>query len=173
MSKFSEQAHAQVNQLKQNKYVLQARAWYDGLNQRDQRFVKVVAILFVSALLFNWIWHPVMQMETHAQKRYESALKLHQHMKDNAPSGTSTSTTSNDGSLLGIVNSIAKAKGVTLKRFEPNGTTGLRVWLDKVDFNKAIDWIETLEASKGITAEQMNIEKVNSGIVNIRAVFKS
>jgi len=42
-----------------------------------------------------------------------------------------------------------------------------------VDFNKAIDWIETLEATKGITAEQINIEKVNPGIVNIRAVFKS
>jgi type II secretory pathway component PulM len=41
-----------------------------------------------------------------------------------------------------------------------------------VSFDSSIDWIETLESQKGFKVEQISVDKVGAGTVNLRAVLK-
>ena len=149
--------------------------WYLALSERDRNIVKAVSVLFMVAIFISWIWQPMVNSSKAADSRLVSELKFHAFMKDNAHKVSSGRAPSggNQGSILGTVNQLAKVKGLALKRFEPEGSNGLRVWLDKAEFNKVIDWLELLEAEKGISVEQISIDKVNSGIVNLRVVLKS
>ncbi len=151
-------------------------AWFSALTSRDQSLVKGLSILVVLALIISWTWQPSQKAVTSAETRLASELKFHQKMKENAhlfSSGSTTSGTSFQGSILSLVNNTAKAKNIALKRFEPEGKRGLRIWLDQAHFNSVIDWLETLESQKGITIEQISIDKVSPGFVNLRAVLKA
>ncbi len=151
-------------------------AWYSGLASRDQLMVKGLSAIIMIALLFVWIWQPSVDAKQKANQRFQSELSFHNKLKENAflfNSGKAINQSSTGGSILSIVNNSAKAKNIVLKRFEPEGQDGLRVWLDRANFNSVIDWLETLESQKGISIEQISIDKVTPGLVNLRAVLKS
>lgn len=168
--------HNFKRQLEQSALYISTKSWYEQLAERDQKIVKAISVIVVAALLFSWVWQPVMQGRAEAESRYVKELKFHNKMKENAylfsqaSSGASTGT---GGSILSTVNNTAKVKNIQLKRFEPDGDSGLRIWLDKVNFDAAIAWLELLETTRGITVEQISIDKVEPGIVNIRAVLQS
>ncbi|GAA6133374.1 hypothetical protein NBRC116188_01630 [Oceaniserpentilla sp. 4NH20-0058] len=162
-------------QLEQSSLYKSTHNWFTNLAEKDQKLVKLLGIVVSIAIVYSWVWSPVSQKRDSAIKRYESEMAFHTKMKENAylfGAGTSTSAGGNK-SILSTVNNTAKVKNIHLKRFEPDGDTGLRIWLDKVNFNSAIDWLELLESSRGIKVEQISIDKVEPGIVNIRAVLKS
>ncbi len=163
-----------MQQLKASSLYQGASAWLNGLSQRDQQLVKVFSILIAITLVFAWVWQPTYASVQKAEKRFASELKFHQSMKENAYLFSSSSRTGAPikGSILSLVNNSAKAKDISLKRFEPEGKTGLRIWLDQANFNSVIDWLDELETQKGITVEQISIDKVSSGLVNLRAVLK-
>lgn len=160
-------------QIKSNAAIQNALNWYEHLASRDQKVVKGIALIMSLALVFSWVWLPSVTAKNKAEKRFESALSFHEKMKSNAHyfSGAKQGNTSSNGSILSVVNNTAKAKGVQLKRFEPDGNGGLRIWLDQVSFDSAIDWLELLEKEKGLKVEQISLDKVKPGIVNIRATL--
>ena len=175
MDKLASQLEILQSKILDSKYVRAVSTWFNALTERDQLIVKVLAGIIVAALFFAWVWQPLHKSNQAAHSSLASEMKFHAFMKDNAHKVSASAPSFNpaQGSILGTVNQLAKAKGIALKRFEPEGSNGLRVWLDKVEFNKAIDWLELLEAEKGIAVEQISIDKVSSGIVNIRVVLKS
>lgn len=147
--------------------------WYIQLPSRDALVVKTLSVLIILALIFTWIIQPITNSKKAAEKSLASELRFHDKLKQNAYLfKTGSKGTVSKGSILSQVNSLAKVKNIQLKRFEPEGASGLRVWLEKVNFNSAIDWIETLGVERGITVEQISIDRVKSGVVNLRAVLK-
>ncbi len=162
-----------LHQLEQSTLYKSSSNWFNQLSDRDQKVVKAIGIVFLIALLFAWVWQPVSQGKIKAESKYQSELKFHQKMKDSAHLfGSSNVSSSGGGSILSTVNNTAKVKNIQLKRFEPEGDNGLRIWLDKANFNAVIDWLELLETTRGIRVEQISIDKVDSGIVNVRAVLQ-
>ena len=162
-----------------NKHVLSSalyknsQTWFSSLSPRDQKMLKSLGLLFLLALMFTWVWQPSHDAQQKAQNKFNAELKFHQNMKENAFrfSGKQSASVDNNGSILSLVNNTAKAKSIVLKRFEPEGEKGLRIWLDQANFNATIDWLETLEKDKGITIKQVSIDKVKPGIINLRAVL--
>ncbi len=153
-----------------------ATTWFNALGSRDQILVKALSALIALALIFTWTLQPSQAAVKSAESRFNKEFKFHQKMKENAhlfAGSGSNNTGSFKGSILSLVNNTAKAKNIALKRFEPEGDKGLRVWLDQVNFNSVIDWLELLEVQKGITIEQISIDKVSPGLVNLRAVLKA
>jgi general secretion pathway protein M len=148
--------------------------WYQSLPPRDALVLKVLAILIALALVFTWLVQPTIASVKQAESNLANELKFHAKLKENAylVKGASSSASKDNESILSLVNSLAKTKGIKLKRFEPNGDNGLRVWLEKVEFDSSIDWIGTLESQKGIKVEQISVDKVETGTVNLRAVLK-
>jgi len=148
--------------------------WYGQLAPRDKKIVKVLSITIIITLVFAWIWQPVISGKQKAINKYQNEMTFHAKLKENAYLFSSGDVSNVSGqSILTTVNNTSKVKGIQLKRFEPDGPNGLRIWLDAVNFNSLIDWLELLETSRGIKVEQISIDKVNSGIVNVRAVLQS
>lgn len=148
--------------------------WYSQLAVKDQLIVKTLLVFVLIALVFAWVWQPVVIGKEKAEKKFNTEMNFHKKMKENAYlfTNSSDSTSTSGASILTTVNSTAKVKNIQLKRFEPDGKTGLRIWLDQVNFNSLIDWLELLETTRGIKVEQISIDRVNSGIVNARAVLQ-
>lgn len=151
-----------------------ANNWYGQLASKDQLIVKILLILVLIALVFAWVWQPVISGKEKAERKFNAEMSFHKKMKENAYLFSNSGQTISEGgaSILTTVNSTAKVKNIQLKRFEPDGKTGLRIWLDQVNFNALIDWLELLETTRGIKVEQISIDRVNSGIVNARAVLQ-
>ncbi|MAA70819.1 MAG: hypothetical protein CL679_03710 [Bermanella sp.] len=149
--------------------------WYSQLASKDQLIVKTLSVCVLIALVVAWVWQPVINGKQQAMNRYTAEMNFHKKLKENAYlfSNGSPQQVARGGSILSTVNNTAKVKNIQLKRFEPEGKTGLRIWLDQVNFNSLIDWLELLETTRGIKVEQISIDKVNSGIVNVRAVLQS
>jgi len=161
--------------LESNQAIQNGKAWYQGLPARDALIVKSLAILIAISLVYLWVWVPAEKYNARYESKLKSEKELHAFMKANAykVSGNSQRARSNSGqSVLALVNSTSKAKGIALSRFEPEGENGLRIWLDKVKFDDVIDWIDLLENDQGVRVTQINIDKVDPGTVNLRAVLK-
>lgn len=163
-----------IENLKSSSSYTKSIAWYKALPARDALLLKLLGVATILVLIFSWIIQPVISGVKASESKLASELKFHSKLKENAYlfKSTSSNTSNVTGSILSRVNGLAKEKGIKLKRFEPNGDAGLRVWLEKINFNSAIDWIETLEIEQGIKVEQISIDKVEPGIVNLRAVLK-
>jgi len=148
-------------------------AWYLALNQNDQKIVKVLLSVVAVILVYAWVWQPSVQANQQAQTKLASETRFHAKMKENAYrfTGQSNNTAQAQGSILSSISNTAKAKGIELRRFEPDGNNRLRIWLDKAEFDAVIDWIELLESEQGILVEQISLDKVTTGRVNVRAVF--
>lgn len=162
-------------QAEQSKLYQSANNWYGQLVERDQLIVKILSVCILMALIFAWIWLPVSNGQAKAIASYNTEMKFHAKMKESAYlfSSGDVLNENSEGSILSTVNNTAKVKNILLKRFEPDGKTGLRIWLDQVNFNSVIDWLELLETSRGIRVEQISIDRVAPGIVNVRAVLQS
>lgn len=173
MGSFSSQFNASKDAIIKSTMFQSALNWHAALTAKDKKMVDVIAVIFALAIAFNLLWHPSVTSKERAQLKFNTELSFHNKMKDNAYLFTSADASAVTTSILTTVNSTAKAKGVQLQRFEPEGKQGLRVWLDQVSFDKAIDWIELLEIEKHIVVEQITVDKVAPGIVNIRAVLRS
>jgi type II secretory pathway component PulM len=169
----NEKINGGLEKIKRSPTIKKAIDWYTELPARDAQIVKILGGLIVITLIITWLIKPIIDGKNTAQSTLSSELKFHHNLKENAYLlGSSSDSSSSGGSILSMVNSLAKAKGVQLKRFEPEGKGGLRIWLEKVNFDSAIDWLELMESEKGISIDQISIDKVDNGVVNIRAVLK-
>lgn len=159
-----------------NQTVQNGVSWYQALPPRDALVVKSLAYLIAACLVYLWVWVPAENYNKQYTSKLKSEKELHAYMKSNAykVSGNSQRAASSGSgqSVLALVNSSSKSKGIALSRFEPEGENGLRIWLDKVKFDDVIDWIDLLENERGVRVTQINIDKVDPGTVNLRAVLK-
>lgn len=149
-----------------------ADAWYEGQSPRDQLIIKVLLVCMLVSLFYLWIWVPVTEFPVKAERQLKAQMSLHQKMKDNAWRFQHAAVAGNAGqSVLAIVNSSARNQNIDLKRFEPEGESGLRIWLDDVRFNAVISWLTMLQTQYGIRASQISMDKSTSGAVNVRALL--
>lgn len=151
--------------------------WYQALPPRDAQVVKALSFAVLLALVYLWVWVPAEKYSSQATAKLSKEKELHAFMKANAykvstGSSSAAAARASGQSILALVNSTSKAKGIALNRFEPEGENGLRIWLDKVKFDNAIDWLDLLENERGVRVSQINIDRVEPGTVNLRAVLK-
>ncbi|MCP5325686.1 MAG: type II secretion system protein M [Oceanospirillaceae bacterium] len=148
-----------------------AETWYENQAPRDQAVIKALVVLMLCALFYSWIWVPVTRFPATAENQFKAQMALHQKMKENAWRFKHAAVGDASQSILAIVNSSARNQNIDLKRFEPEGENGLRIWLDDVRFNAAISWLSLLQNQYGIRASQISMDKSASGAVNVRALL--
>jgi general secretion pathway protein M len=90
---------------------------------------------------------------------------------------TSQSVTSNtaglDESLIAVATATAKSLGISFKRVQPEGDTGLRLWIEATPFDGVMKWIDAL-AKQGIVLEQLDVDRLEKqiGMVDARILIK-
>ena len=83
--------------------------------------------------------------------------------------------TAGDQSVLAVVDTTARSGGLgpALKRVQPDGQNGVRVWLEGAGFDALVRWLATLYREQGVRVTSATVERVQApGQVNARLVLE-
>jgi len=152
--------------------------WYNGLAERERRFVLYGAIGAVIVILVGVIW-PLYTDIAEARGRIATKQADLAYIQSVTPqllaAGPSTSSTP-AGSLVVLIDSSARESGLgkSLTSSQPTGDGGLRIRLDHAPFDGIVAWLSRLSQQHGVRVESAEIETAgDAGMVNAGLVLKT
>lgn len=167
-----------MNELNELKTKIQT--YLDGLNPRERRLVIGGAIFLVVFLLYQLTWAPfangVTNMQTKVNKQQQALLWMQQSAQEvRSLQGGSGRRPVHTGSLLGLIEKTARQRGLgsSIRKVQPEGQKGVRVWMDKVAFDAVMTWLDELQLKQGVTVSSFSAESIaQSGRVNVRMLVE-
>ncbi len=159
------------------------KQWYQGLESRE-RIMFFSAVIALSVFLFYvLVWQPAHSgydrlQNTISEQRAtalwirEGAAKVNQLKA----AGGNASQGLGGRSLLAVTDSTARAGGLAaaMKRIEPEGRNGVRVWLEGASFDRFVTWLGLLSNNHGINPDSVSMEKSDApGQVNVRLTLQA
>ena len=153
------------------------QTWYAGLAKREQRFVAGGAVA-VAVLLLLAVGLPLQRQVSGLQQRIARKQADLQWMQSVAPTLAAAGPVAVAGngpqeSLLVLIDRTAREAGLgqALTGSQPSGDGGLRVTLEKANFNSVVSWTARLAEQHMVSVQTATIEAaaepgtVNAGIV--------
>jgi general secretion pathway protein M len=154
------------------------KEWLAGLDPQERLLVYGVTGVLAALLLYLIVLHPfyasydklrdgVAERRDTLQWMQESALKVKKLKGANPAAGKRME----GRSLLSVTDSSARTAGLgdALKRVEPDGSTGVRVWLDGAPFDSVVGWLGVMASRYGVDVDSASIERTTTaGRVNAR-----
>lgn len=150
---------------------------YYQLPDRDRQMLTVLALFLSLALLYIAVIKPINNFASTAEQKYISEQQFLMKMQSykSALSGNKKrggGTKGRKKSLDKVVNKLASEYGITLKRFEPQSDGSLRVWMERVEFNQLILWMDELTGAFGVSLSSVSIDsQKETGRVNAKLVL--
>jgi general secretion pathway protein M len=78
-----------------------------------------------------------------------------------------------DQPIATLVNTSAQENKLTIRRYEPAGDDGVKVWLEGAPFNTVVKWLYQLEGGYGIRAAEFTLERADEpGKVSARLTLR-
>jgi len=153
------------------------KKWFAGLEPRERLLVSGGAVVLVLLLLYVVIWEPIASGYSNLQEDVAEQKQTLAWMQQ-AASQIKTLQRSSTGevrglggrSLLAVVDQSARSAGLgdSIKRIEPDGSKGVKVWLEGVAFDPMILWLGKLTRTYQIETSLITIEPQGGGRVNAR-----
>jgi general secretion pathway protein M len=152
------------------------RAWYAGLQQREQRVVTVGGVALAVLILVVGILMPLQSAVSSAVKRNETKRLDLKWMQANAPevraSGNQLAGDTGEAPVV-LVDRVAREAGLAnaLRGTQPTGT-GVRVQLEAAPFDTLVTWLATLDERYGLAIESITVDRAaRPGVVNASITF--
>jgi len=159
------------------------KAWLDNLDPRERMMAAAGATLLVLFLLYILVWSPIHSGYDTLRDTVGEQRTTARWMQDSAQTLIRLKRSSGRAaqglggrSLLSVADSTARAGGLgpALKRVEPEGSNGVRVWLDGASFDVLVKWLGTLSTLHGVNAETVTMERSGTaGRVNARLTLQA
>lgn len=159
------------------------KIWFLSLTHRERMMLQVAAIVLFVFLLYLLIIKPVSNTYSKNKINIATATETLSWMKEAAREvkqlgGARLQQRHSEGKqfALSMVDQSARKAGLALvmKRVQPEGESGVRVWFENAPFDGLISWLATIEADHGLFVNEINIEKTEStGLVNVRVFLES
>jgi len=169
-----------MNELNELKTRLQT--WLDGLNPRERRLVIGGGIFLLVFVLYQLTWAPftngVANMQSRVDKQQQDLLWMQQAAQEalTLQGGSAGRRAVHTGSLLGLIEKTARQRGLgaSIRKVQPEGQNGVRMWLDKVSFDAVMIWLDELQNKQGVVISSFSAESIaQSGRVNIRMLVET
>jgi general secretion pathway protein M len=157
------------------------KAWLDNLEPRERRAVLLGGGAALAFLVYALVWLPLAERYEHTHQRVIEQRAAYEHMvaqaaevrrlRETAPTVVRTG---GGQSVLALVDRTAREAGLgaALKRVEPDGPSGVRVWLEQAPFRELTLWLTRLEHSHGVRAVTVTMDRPDRpGTVNARINF--
>ncbi len=154
-----------------------AGLWYLSLDSRNRNIVRLVAASLCLLFLLVFVWMPITGWSETEIQRYQNSIALHEWIQQNeqqarAIDEKNPASEGTRDSLLTLISRSAKASGITLLRFQEEGSGGVSVVLQEQVFNDVIVWLEQLQTRNNIEIRQLSIDvHTEPGKVNARIIF--
>ena len=158
------------------------RAWWESLQARERRLLRIGAI--VVALLLGWalLWYPLAHARSELDARVvhqrEDVAWMRQALgeaRELHGQGARGRADRQGKSLLALADVSARGAGLAaaLKRVEPVGGNSVRVSFETANFDTLVDWLDGLGRDYGVQATDFSADKVEGlGLVNARVTLE-
>ncbi|MEO5341909.1 MAG: type II secretion system protein M [Gammaproteobacteria bacterium SHHR-1] len=149
--------------------------WWHGLQPRERLSLLLAGLLIASVLVWQLIWVPLQTQLDKARTQVQAQQQLLAWMRQAAAQLKATDQAAeqqpdnSSTSLLSLVDQSARSAGLSqaLKKIQPEGDE-VRVWLDQLDFDKAMLWLGALQR-QGVSVSSLNAERAQApGQVQMR-----
>lgn len=149
-------------------------AFYDQLGERDRVALRGLAWFSAAVLGYLVAVAPLVARLDVSVRRLESEQALLAWLKSHDERGvTAAVSPASDEPLATVVNSTAEESGLSIRRYEPSGEDGVRVWMEDTNFNALVKWLFLLEGTHGITASEFTVERgQDPGKVSVRITLR-
>jgi general secretion pathway protein M len=153
------------------------KAWYAGLQAREQRMVAYGGVAVGLLILFGGILWPLHSAVTTAVNRSDSRREDLAWMRLNASevlAGGSTLAAPTGEPPVALVDRVGREAGLgsALRGTAPSATSGVRVQLEAAPFDTMINWLATLDARYGLAIESITVDRAaRPGMVNANVTF--
>jgi general secretion pathway protein M len=148
------------------------KAWWQGINQREQRLVLVMGSALIVFLLYSFIWQPLNENLIKTERKLESRQALLSWVTENTSRYQNAKAMGNgkksSGSLSSIINRTANQQQLTITRIQPQGDN-VQVWLDSAPFTQLLFWLEHLANNEGLQVQAIDLAQGDKqGEVRVR-----
>ncbi len=152
------------------------KAWYAGLQTREQRVVGIGAAVLGALILFAGIVWPLESAVSSALKTRETRTSDLAWMRINAPEiqagGATASATTGEAPVV-LVDRVGREAGLgsALRGTQPSGA-GVRVQLEAAPFDTLVAWLASLDERYGLAIESISVDRAaKPGVVNANITF--
>ncbi|MCG8465896.1 MAG: type II secretion system protein M [Xanthomonadales bacterium] len=156
------------------------KAWWQQQTPRDRNIIIWGGLLAGLLLLWALIWDPLSDsrasLRSGISEQRSTRLWLEQveQLLLRQPNSQQQNTLQSfEGSLLRLVDDTVRAQGMAaaIERMEPDGPGQVRLWLRSAKFDEMVQWIENVSSRYGLTIDQAQISKDDTGRVNARLLI--
>ena len=156
---------------------MKIRDWFEGLEPRERLLVSAGAVFLVLFFVYVLLWAPFAERHARLRETVErqqadlawmrGAAAQVQALRRSVPGG---GRGLGGRSLLSVVDQSARAGGLGsgIKRIEPDGSRGVKIWLENVSFDQMILWLGKLSRQYQVEVASVSIEPRGPGRVNAR-----
>lgn len=153
------------------------KAWFNSLARREQWISLIGLLLVLFFILYTLIWSPLISENQRLQKsniRLQSdAVWIKQTVDEIQSLRRSGLGGDNSRSLNQLLDQAAAAKGIRISRFQPAANQEAQVWLERIEFNKLMAFLDQLENAYGVTVRTLSVSSANSpGLITARLRLK-
>ena len=151
----------------------------DTLNDRERRMVTIggaVAIVLLLAVVVLPLDRNVSLAQARVGQKQTDLIWMQGVAPELASAGPAVARPTSQESLLVVVDRAARESGLgnSLTSSEPSGPGGLRVRLEKAQFDILIGWLARLADQHGIRVESATIDNAGApGLVNAGLVLQT
>jgi len=152
------------------------RAWYEGLQPREQRMVAFGGIALALIVLFGGILLPLQSavsgVESSNETKRQDLVWMRAHAAEIRAAGNQLPVDNGEPPVV-VVDRVGRAAGLTdaLRGTQPNGN-GVRVQLEGAPFDTVVTWLATLDQRYGLSIESITVDRtVKPGLINASITF--
>ena len=159
------------------------KVWFSSLTQRERIMVQAAASVLVIFIIYLFFIDPINNNYIKNKKNVASAKQTLEWMKEAASEvkslgGSRSSQEVGEGTPLNLstVDHSVRNAGLAsvMKRVQPEGKSGVRVWFENAPFDEVVSWLSTIESQHGLFVNEINVEQTEStGFVNVRVFLES
>jgi len=155
---------------------------WQQLSSRERRLVGIMAAVLLVSLFYFGLWQPLQEGIERQRLRVKAQEATLQQMLIQAAevkrlqAGTrGAARVRNRSSLLVVIERSAQHKRLKqhLHKVQPEGTHGVRVWIDNAPFDTLVEWLAQLGSQNGGHVSEISVERQSDpGRVNGRILLQ-
>lgn len=143
------------------------KEWWNSLSERERLMIGAGGLLVLFGALYFILrasfFSPLASLRlTVPEKRAELAWMREAagEVARSRPAGQGGAATAAGGSVMAVIDQTAKQEklGGKLKRIEPDGENGAKVWVEEAAFDDIMRWLLLLDSKHAIRATAFSVE---------------